>query len=165
MKAQRRWQRRQPSRRQALTRLAPVVVEDRVQHLIDVLAVAPERLPQHRLLHGASLQQRAVAASVEDRGARLEPVHAERLEDELLHQLRAVFEYTGAPQCRADGKAPFGAAELAIELPHLENADRRVRALQRDGEADVSAGIALPDGPGDEALEAFDRARRRRNEP
>ena len=38
-----------------LTREAPVVVDDRVEHLIEILAVTEERLPQEALLHGAQL--------------------------------------------------------------------------------------------------------------
>ena len=54
---------------------SPVLVEDRVQHLIEVLAVAQKRLLQNGLLHRADLAERADAAAVPHGGARLEPVY------------------------------------------------------------------------------------------
>ena len=32
------------------------------------------------------------------------------------------------------------------------------KPFERDGEAGIRAGVALPEGPGDEAFEAFNRA-------
>ena len=59
-------------------RPAPVLVEDRPQRLVEVFAVAEERLAQDALLLRAHLAERAVAATVRDRSPRLEPVRADR---------------------------------------------------------------------------------------
>src|SRR2546425_1070625 len=142
----------------------PVLVENRVQHLIEVTAIVEERLAQDRFPHRAQLLQRAVPATVLHRGTRLEAVHAERLERELDHQLGAVLEPAGAPERRSDREAPFGGREGRGELPDLEDPNRRVVTLQRHREARVSADATLPDRPRNEALEAFNRVRRRRDE-
>ena len=78
---------------------------------------------------------------------------------------RRVHEESRAPEIRAEGEAPFGRLERRIELPHLEDADGGVEALGHDREADIAACRALAMRPLDEPLEAFDRRRRRRNEP
>ena len=59
-------------------RTAPVLVQDRPQRLVEVFAVAEERLAQDAFLHRADLAQRAVAATVRDRRPGLEPVRADR---------------------------------------------------------------------------------------
>src|SRR5712691_1298974 len=61
---------------------APVAFENRVKDLIDILAVAEERLAENAFLDGANLQQRAVAAAVRNRRARFQPVNTDRLERE-----------------------------------------------------------------------------------
>ena len=76
----------------------PVLVENRPQRLIQVLAVLQERLAKDAFLHGADLPQRAVAAAVADRRARLEPVHADRLEREADDQQFAPSWNTPVPQ-------------------------------------------------------------------
>ena len=85
--------------------------------------------------------------------------------DELEDELGAFLKHAGAPERRADGEAPLRGAEARLGLAHLEDPDRRVEALHRDREAGIRAGRPLPQRPRDEALEAFNRARRRRNEP
>src|SRR4051812_24076469 len=70
----------------------PILVEDGPQGLVEVLAVAQERLAQDALLDGADLPQRAVAAAVGDRRTRLEPVRLHGVEREVDHELRAVRE-------------------------------------------------------------------------
>src|SRR5207247_9316884 len=106
-----------------VSRRAPVLIENRVQQLVDVLAVALKRLAQNRFLHGAYLLQRAVAAAVDCRRAGLETMHADRVEHERHHELGALREYAGAPERRADGKAPFRCPEVGIQLTDLENPD------------------------------------------
>jgi hypothetical protein len=44
----------------------PILVENRPEHLVVILAVAKERTTQHAFLHGADLPERAVAAAVLD---------------------------------------------------------------------------------------------------
>ena len=53
-----------------------------------------------------------------------------------------------------DGEAPLGGAETGFELAHLEDADRGVEALDRDREAGVGPGRALP-----HALHAMNRSK------
>ena len=78
---------------------------------------------------------------------------------------RRVEEDARAPERRADARSPTRRAEAGLELPDLEDPDRRVHAVRHDREADVAAGGALAMRPGDEPLEPFDRRRRRRDEP
>ena len=90
--------------------------------------------------------QRAVAAAVLHRRARFQPMHADRLEREVEHQLGA-FLNTPVPQ-NGDPmrKAPLGRAEARLELAHLEDPDGGVEALERDREAGIGAGRALTHG-------------------
>src|SRR5579872_1775463 len=132
-----------------------VVREDRPERLIQILAVLEERLPEHAFLNGAELPQRAGAAAVAQGRARLEALHAHRVEREVEDQLRRFLEHPGAPVAGADREAPLGVLERCIELADLDDADGGVVARGRHGEADVLAGDPLADRPLDEALEAF----------
>src|SRR5262249_25218960 len=91
-------------------------------------------------------------------------MHAERLEYEVEHELRALLEHARAPERRPDREAPLGVREAALELPDLEDADGRLEAAKRHGKTDVRADLALAVRPRDESLEAFDARRRRRDE-
>src|SRR6185436_10589214 len=117
-------------------------------------AAVAERLAQHALRDRADFPQRGVAAAVQDRRARFEALHAERVERKTGDQLRPVLEHARAPERRTDGKAPFSRSESAPEVANLEDADGRVVTDDRHGEARVGAGAALTQRPGDEALEA-----------
>ena len=110
-------------------RVTPVVLENRVKALIEILPVAQERLSEDALLDGADLQQRAVAAAVLHCRARLEPMDAERVERELENQLGALLKNAGAPERRADRESPFRGVETRLGLAHLEDPDRRVEPL------------------------------------
>ena len=81
-----------------ILQLTPIFFENRVEHLIEVLAVAEERLPQPRFLHGAELQECAVASPISYRRARFQPVDRERVEDEVEHELRTFMEHAGSPK-------------------------------------------------------------------
>src|SRR5262245_42860121 len=94
----------------------PVFVEDRPQRLVEILAVLEERPPQHAFLHGADLAKRAVAASVLQRGPRLEPVDAHRFEREPNEELGAVDERAGSPERRTESKSPLRRPETGFEL-------------------------------------------------
>ena len=80
------------------TRSARVGVKNREERLIEILTVTAEGLPQDALLHGADLQQRAGAATIQNRRPRLEPTRADRLEHEIEDQFRAFFEDSRAPE-------------------------------------------------------------------
>src|SRR6185436_1864929 len=129
---------------------APVLRKNREERLIQMLPVLLERLPQQTFLHRADLHQRAVAAAVLHGGPRLEATDADRVEGELEHQFRAGFEHARAPEVRADGETPLRRVEPRAEIAHLEDADGRVVALHRHGEARVLAGLALAVRPRDE---------------
>src|SRR5262249_41281020 len=64
-------------------RIAPVLRENRPQRLVEAFPVAHERLSQDAFAHGTDLPERAVAAAVQHRRARLEPVAPDRVEREL----------------------------------------------------------------------------------
>src|SRR3954454_14388060 len=104
------------SRVRECTLPVPILVEDRPQRLIEVLAVLLERLAKHPFLHRTELAERAVAAAVADRGARLEAMHTDLLEREAHDQLRAFLEHAGAPVRRSDRKAPLGRPEAGLQL-------------------------------------------------
>ena len=80
-----------PQALQASCRL-PVFVDDRVERLIEVLAVAKERLAKHPFLHSTDLPQCAVAAAIPQRGACFEPMHAERFKSESQDELRTLLK-------------------------------------------------------------------------
>src|SRR5262249_17902766 len=141
---------------------SPVFVENGPQHLVEVLTVAVERLPEDSLLNGANLPERAVPAAVPHRRARLEPVDAHRFERELDYPLSPFLEHTGSPVGRSDRESPLCRLEAGLQLAELEDADRRIRSINRHGEAGVSPDLPLPNRPRDEALEAFNRGGRRR---
>src|SRR5437870_8042682 len=141
-------------RRRRLHR-APVVLENRVEHLVQALAVVHERLAQHALLNCAHLEERAVASAVEHRRTRFEPVRTKRVERELDDELCALHEYARAPEGRAERETPFGGGEARIVLAQLKDPDRRIESLKRDGVADVAAGGSLTMRPRDEQLEAL----------
>src|SRR3954465_11507542 len=92
----------------------PVLVENRPQHLVEVLTVLQERLPQYAFLHRAHLAERAVAAAVTDRRARPQTGHADRAEREADQQLRAVLEHARAPERRSDREPPLRGAEPGL---------------------------------------------------
>ena len=95
---------------------------------------------------------------------RFEPVDPNGLERKMHHQLSSFHERAGPPEGRPDRKPPLRCAEARIQLTKLEDANRRVGAGERDRETGVAPGCPLPQGPRDEALEAFNGGRRRRNE-
>src|SRR5438046_884178 len=68
--------------------VGPVVLQQRPQHLIHVLASVADRAAKNPLLHGAQLPQRAVRASVLQQHARLETMRADRAERERRDQPR-----------------------------------------------------------------------------
>src|SRR6185436_14043864 len=105
--------------------------------------------------------QGPVAAPVLHGRSRFEPVNANRLECESNHELSSLLEYSSAPVRGTDGESPLRGAEARLGLANLEDPDRCVRTLERDGKARVAAGRPLPQRPRDEALEAYDGARRR----
>src|SRR4029078_2045610 len=59
---------------------APVLVQDRPERLGEILVMAENRLAQAPCLPRADLPQRSVAAAVQDRRTRLEPVRSNRVE-------------------------------------------------------------------------------------
>src|SRR5207237_6890994 len=83
----------------------PILVENRPQRLIEILAVLQERFAEQAFLHRADLSQRAVAAAVAHGSARLEAVNPDRLEREAHQQFSSFLEPTGStvlyPDCGA----------------------------------------------------------------
>src|SRR5688572_26662131 len=142
----------------------PVLRENAPQDLVVILAVAKERATEHAFLHRAQLAQRAVTAPVRRGRARLEAMRADHAEREVEDEAGAFHEDPRAPVFRAHREAPLRRAEARLERAHLEDANRRVHPGGHDREARVAAGAALTMRPRDEALEAFDRSRRRRDE-
>src|SRR5206468_665094 len=112
-----------------------------------------ERSAENRLEFGADLPQRAVAAAVLDDGPRLQPEDRHLGEDVLEHQPRRGDEDARAPELRPERKSPLTEAELRIERPHLNEADRVLESDRHDAEADVASVGLLLVRPEDEPLE------------
>src|SRR5580765_6899264 len=148
----------------SLARGAPIVPHDRVEHLVEIFPVAPERLAQHAFLHGTHFLKRATAAPVSHCGACFETMNAEREEDELQNQLRTLGEDARAPERRPKREAPLCGLKIRFGLANLKHADRRVAPFQRDRVTDVLP-APLPIRLLDEALEGIDARRRRRDKP
>src|SRR5262249_33706203 len=144
--------------------LQPILVDDRPQQLIQVLAIAKERLPQHALAPGAELAQRAVAAAVQRRRTRFQPMNPDDQEPVVERQRGAVEERACAPELAGEREAPFGRSEVRLERANLHQPDRNVGGPRHDRVADVLPRGALAMRPRDEPLEAFHRRRRRRDE-
>ena len=49
---------------------APIILDDRVEDLVEILSVTEERLPENGFLHCARFEQRPVAAAVQHGGPR-----------------------------------------------------------------------------------------------
>src|SRR5262245_42242910 len=75
----------------------PVLVENRPQRLIEILAVLQERPAEQPFLHRTDLPKRAVPASVVDRSPRLEAMNPDLLEREADQQFGSILEDSGAP--------------------------------------------------------------------
>src|SRR5450759_2352684 len=142
----------------------PILVQNRPEGLVEIFAVAEERLAQDAFLHRANLPQGAVAATVEDRRAGLEAVRVDGVERKVDDHARAVHAPARAPERRANRESPLGRAEARLQLPHLEDPDGRVHPVGHHREAGVVACGALAVRPRDEPLEAFNRGRGRRDE-
>ena len=155
-----------PNVRRGPTPGLPVLVENRPEHLVEILAVLEERLAQHALLHGADLPQRAVAAAV------LEPPRAPRADARRPSRTRSrpsVQLLPGTRRCPRTAD-PIANPHSAVPKPGSSSRSWKMpiavsMPVERDREAGIRAGLALPQRPRDEALEAFNRGRRRRNEP
>src|SRR5438552_3340535 len=100
--------------------LAPILLEQRPQHLIDVLAVAAGRPPQNALFDGAELPERGVAAAVLEQHARFEPSRADRAEREGSDEADRFDENTGAARRRRHGAFPLRHFESRSQLSNLD---------------------------------------------
>src|SRR5687767_12774633 len=146
-------------------RAIPVFVDDCPESLVEEFAAAKERFSQDALLHRANLAQCAIAAPVQHRRARFESVDAYNVERKPQYCLRTLGKQARTPELRRECKTPFRGIEHRIELPDLEEADRCVISIGNNREAEITSGFALADRPLNEALEALDRGRWRRDEP
>src|SRR5262249_22267919 len=104
----------------------PVLSHDGPERLVQVPSIAQEAVAQHTLAHRAHLRERAVAAAVHRRRARLEPVDADHVERERHRQARRLDEEAAAPVRRSDREAPFGDVEVRGQLSKLNDANRHV---------------------------------------
>src|SRR5207237_4629154 len=138
-------------------RFEPVLLQNCPQSLVQMLAVADKRPPQHALLHRSELSQRAVAASVSERRTRFQPMHAQNLEREVDDQFGAVDEHAETPEFRRQRETPLRSAKGRLERAHLEDTDRCIRSVRHDGEAHILASLPLSNRPIDEASEAIER--------
>src|SRR5919202_1366123 len=88
----------------------PVLVENRPEDLVEVLAVAEKRLSQDAFLNRAHLLERAVSAAVAQGSARFEAVDSHRIEREGDHELRAFLEHRRSPVPPTHRESPFSSA-------------------------------------------------------
>src|SRR5436190_17641689 len=96
---------------------APVFLEQRPEHLVEIRATAPERSPEDALLYGAELAQRAIRAAVLQQHTRLETVRADRVERKGPDQTSRFHENAGAARRGREHAFPFAGLERGIELP------------------------------------------------
>ena len=86
-----------------------VVGEDRPERLIEIHAVSQKRPVQDAFLRRAELLQRAVAAAVLERRARLEPMHADARRTRNRARAPAASVKRPLPQCSAPSAKPHSA--------------------------------------------------------
>ena len=98
-------------------------------------------MAQDQFLHRAKLAQRAVAATIDERGAGFEPLDAEHVEGEVEREVRRFDEHSVAPVGRPEGKAPLRGTEAGFELANLDKADRSRGACGHEAKAGVRAGL------------------------
>src|SRR5262245_17310964 len=103
-------------------RRTPLLLDNPIENLIDVLAVAEECPAQNTFLDGADLLQRTVATAIASRGTRFHAVHSEAGESELEHEVGTFFEEARAPELGGDRKAPLGDPEVGLDFANLEDA-------------------------------------------
>src|SRR5215207_4788943 len=142
----------------------PVFGGDCPQHLIEVVVVPPQRLPEHRFLDRAQLAECTVAAAIGRRRACLESQHAERVEYPVDDQGRRRVEQALAPELHSECKPPLRPFALRLDRANLEQAHRLLVSRRYHGQADRLAGGALASRTGDERLESLEGVRWRRDE-
>src|SRR6266545_6131280 len=140
---------------------APLVRENRPEQLVVIFTVPEERAPKNAFGVRADLSQRAVAASVRDRGARFEPVNTHSIDGEVHNRCRRIDKSACTPKGGADRKAPFCEAEIRVERAQLNDADGSGQTCGHDAEADEPPGGTFLMRPGDERFKSIERCRRR----
>src|SRR5205085_2339789 len=80
--------------------MQPVVFDDRPQNLIDILAVAPERLADKTFFDRAELAERTVAAAVGHSGTRLDAMDTDSSDCEIDDHARGLLENAQTPERR-----------------------------------------------------------------
>src|SRR5438876_10492063 len=103
--------------------LTPVLLQQRPEHLIDVVAVPANRAAQNPFLDGAELPQRRVAATVLEQHARLEPPRPDGVEGKGSNQTDRFDEDTVASRRRRHRTFPFRHFKCGIKPPNLDEAD------------------------------------------
>ena len=117
--------------------LQPFVLQDGPERLVQILAVPDERPAQHAFLHGAELPQRAVAAAVlhaARASSRCTPSTRRRSRPSASRRRgRCPCPRTATPSANPHSAVPNAGSSDA----HLEDPDRRVRAVRHDREAHI----------------------------
>src|SRR5262245_18563620 len=90
---------------------APVFLQHRPEHLIDVIAVQAHGTSEDAFLNGTELSQRAVRTAVAQQYPRLESVGSDRSERERSDQPREFQKHAAASPRGGDGAFPFGGFE------------------------------------------------------
>src|SRR5258705_11207770 len=88
--------------------VAPVLLEHRPEHLVEVFAAAADRTPKHALLRRAKLAEGAIGAPVLQEYTGLEAMRAERAEGERPHEAGRFQEDAAPPRPRVQRAFPFG---------------------------------------------------------
>src|SRR6267154_4646429 len=119
--------------------LTPVLLQQRPEHLIDVLPFTANRAAENPFLDGAELPERRVAAAILKQHARLEPPRADRVEGKGSHQTDCFEEDTAASRRRRHGAFPLADFKRGIKPSNLNEADGRAC---RSGGYRVREGLA-----------------------
>src|SRR5689334_13471216 len=112
--------------------VAPVLLEHRPEHLVEVIAAAADRTTQHAFLRGAKFAECAVRAAVLQQHARFESMRPKRAERERADQARSFQEDAAAARRWRERAFPFSGFKTGIELPHLQKSDDGARGRERD---------------------------------
>src|SRR5947208_16944375 len=110
---------------------APVFLQDRPQHLIEVLGAAADRFTQHAFLHRAELAQRAVGPAVLQEDACFEPVNADRAERKRADEPGGFEKGARAAPGRSQRALPLGALPAQVDLTSLNEPGDRARPSAR----------------------------------
>ena len=123
--------------------LVPLVHEDGPQTLVEILAVAQERSPQHAFMHRADLSQRGVAPAILTAARASSRVRRSLQTRSRASAVRRPRTCPVPQKSEAIAKPHSAVAKSGLERADLKQPDSRIGVARDDGEADMLACRAL----------------------